>query len=160
MKPMGRRRAPPDDRLRAIRGNTRAGGPGFRFAPSGLRDCAVSHEAVIPREGGGSGTLRRLRSIVTSRSIGSPGQAGDDSGSFAPLRLNAASRSRGLIYPKFAINFRSKQRARDAAGGTAPCPRNRISLRPAPSSPPWPRRFPDRSRFRPSRPAIVDHCHR
>src|SRR5712664_1534162 len=49
MKPTGRREAPPDDRLRAIRGRGRVS-PGFRCAPSGLRCSPTSlREATCPR---------------------------------------------------------------------------------------------------------------
>ena len=52
------------------------------------------------------------------------------------------------------------KRPTGAAAATAPCPRNRISLRPVLASPPWTRRFPGRNWLRASTPAIADHCRR
>ena len=45
MEPTGRREAPPDDRLRVIRGRRRVS-PGFRCAPSGLRCSPTSLQYV------------------------------------------------------------------------------------------------------------------
>jgi hypothetical protein len=45
MEPTGRREAPPDDRLRVIRGRRRVS-PGFRCAPSGLRCSPTSSQYV------------------------------------------------------------------------------------------------------------------
>src|SRR5216683_3543152 len=58
VKPTGRREAPPDDRLRAIRdySASRLNIPGLRYAPSGLRSCARNDDkpqgslrAALPR---------------------------------------------------------------------------------------------------------------